>query len=203
MSTGETIEAIATADVEQSFKLTSPDFGPGKDFTKKFLFSGLGCFGDNISPELNWENPPEGTKSFALMVRDPHAQTGGAGIWHWVVVDIPGSARQLVQGAGTYDGAHLPKPARQISTDYAGLSAEPLGYGGPCPPKGHGPHEYIFTLYALGHETVELEAQSIAKSAQYGVQLPPNATASHYGYVLNREPLGKAVLVGRFERFLD
>ena len=42
----------------QTFKLTSPDFGPDKPFDDKFTFKGLGCSGANLSPALSWENAP-------------------------------------------------------------------------------------------------------------------------------------------------
>lgn len=34
------------------------------------------CDGDDISPPLSWSDPPEGTKSFALLVDDPDAPLG-------------------------------------------------------------------------------------------------------------------------------
>jgi hypothetical protein len=168
----------------QTFQLSSPDVGPGKAFTEKFLFKGMGCTGGNVSPALTWENPPAGTKSFALMVHDPDAPTGGAGIWHWVVINIPASARSIEQGAGTADGAGLPAGSKQITNDYAGFNSSP-GWGGPCPPPGGKPHTYYFTLYALGVDKLEP---------------PANATASHVGFIVNRKPLGKAVLTATYGR---
>ena len=167
-----------------AFELTSPDVGQDKTFETKFTFNGLGCAGGNISPGLAWTNPPEGTKSFALMVHDPDAPTGGAGIWHWVVINIPAATREIAQGAGTGDGAHLPSGSRQIGNDYFGFTGH-AGWGGPCPPKGQQAHSYVFTLYALGTEKLDL---------------PPAATASHAGFIINRAPLGKAVLTVKFGR---
>jgi Raf kinase inhibitor-like YbhB/YbcL family protein len=168
----------------QTFQLSSPDIGPGKTFTEKFLFKGLGCAGSNVSPALTWENPPAGTKSFALMVHDPDAVTGGAGIWHWVVINIPAAARSIKQGAGTADGTELLAGSKQITNDYAGFTGSP-GWGGPCPPPGEKPHTYYFTLYALGVDKLEP---------------PTNATASHVGFIVNRAPLGKAVLTVTYGR---
>jgi Raf kinase inhibitor-like YbhB/YbcL family protein len=164
----------------QTFKLTSPDFGPDKPFDDKFTFKGLGCSGANVSPALSWENPPPGTKSFALMVHDPDAMTGGAGIWHWVIIDIPASASAIAQGAGTNDGATLPAGSRQIRNDY-----EQTGWGGPCPPKGKPAHRYNFTLYALGIDKLPV---------------PLDATASHAGFLINLRPLGQATLSGTYGR---
>ena len=161
-----------------AFDLESPDFKPGEAIPEKFTFNGLGCQGQNISPALNWSAPPDGTKSFALMVHDPDAITGGAGIWHWVIVNIPASARSIEQGAGTADGSKLPSGSRQITNDYVGFINSP-GWGGPCPPKGMSPHRYNFTLYALKVETLKL---------------PPNATSSHAGFVVNFNTLAKTTL---------
>ena len=174
-----------TAALAEGFSLGSPDIGPDKPFGEKFLFSGLGCTGANLSPALTWTAPPEGTKSFALMVHDPDAPTGGAGSWHWVVVNIPASARGIAQGAGTADGAGLPPGSKQVLNDYAGLNGGSPGWGGPCPPKGAAPHTYVFTLYALPVEKIDL---------------PPAATASQHGFVINRAPLAKAVLTAPFGR---
>jgi len=163
-----------------AFELTSPDIRPGQQMDEKFTFPGLGCSGTNLSPALNWQDPPQGTKSFALMVHDPDAVTGGAGIWHWVIVGIPASATSIEQGAGTVAGDKLPAGSQQIRTDY-GMA----GWGGPCPPKGHKPHGYNFTLYALGVEKLDL---------------PPGSTASHAGFVINRNAIGKATLTGTYGR---
>lgn len=176
-----TMLALASLTVAaRAFELGSPDMIPGQQLSNKFVFNGFDCHGENISPALTWTEPPDGTKSFALMVHDPDANTGGAGIWHWVVVNIPATARGIDQGAGTTDGAQLPSGSKQISTDYG----KP-GWGGPCPPKGHKPHSYNFTLYALKVDRLDL---------------PPTATASHAGFMINRNALGQARLSISFGR---
>ena len=175
---------VAFSGGTQAFELTSPDVKSDQQLAEKFTFSGLGCQGQNISPALSWTNPPEGTKSFALMVHDPDAVTGGAGVWHWVVINIPATARSIEQGAGTADGTKLPEGSRQISNDYMGFINSP-GWGGPCPPKGHKPHSYNFTLYALKAEKLNL---------------PPNATSSHAGFVVNLNSLDKAKLTMTYGR---
>jgi Raf kinase inhibitor-like YbhB/YbcL family protein len=175
---------VAFSGGTQAFELTSPDVKPDQPLPEKFTFSGLGCQGQNISPALSWTNPPEGAKSFALMVHDPDAVTGGAGVWHWVVINIPATARSIEQGAGTGDGAKLPEGSRQINNDYLGFINSP-GWGGPCPPKGQKAHSYNFTLYALKVEKLNL---------------PPNATGSHAGFVVNLNALDKAKLTMTYGR---
>jgi Raf kinase inhibitor-like YbhB/YbcL family protein len=175
---------LAVVSTAQAFELSSPDIPAGKSFSNRFLFSGLGCKGDNLSPALSWKDPPEGTKSFALMVHDPDANTGGAGIWHWVVINIPATTTSLPEGAGSGDGAKLPPGSRQVNNDYFGMTGNP-GWGGPCPPKGGKPHDYNFTLYALKAEALKL---------------PPTATASQVGFVVNLNAIGKAKMTSSYGR---
>jgi Raf kinase inhibitor-like YbhB/YbcL family protein len=113
-------------------------------------------------------------------VHDPDAPTGGAGFWHWAVVDIPATATGLAQGAGDADGTELPAGSRQLRSDYG----EPC-WGGPCPPEGHGPHRYVFTVYALKVERLDL---------------PAGATTSLAGFVINANTLARASFTGYFGR---
>ena len=84
-----------------AFELRSPDIMPGGGrIADTFVYNGFGCAGGNLSPALAWRDPPPGTKSFAVLVHDPDAPTGGAGFWHWVVYDIPAHVTGLPQGAG-------------------------------------------------------------------------------------------------------
>ena len=162
----------------QAFQLSSSDMKPGEPMPNRYVFSGMGCKGENLSPELSWSGAPEGTKSFALMVHDPDANTGGAGIWHWVVINIPATTQSLPAGASTADGAKMPAGSRQVADDYMGMTGSPA-WGGPCPPKGQNAHRYNFTVYAL----------KVDKLA-----LPSAATASQAGFLVNLNAIGKAQL---------
>jgi hypothetical protein len=66
----------------------SQSSGKNKRISIKHVLNGFGCEGGNISPSLNWKNPPSGTKSFVVTVYDPDAATG-SGWWRWVVFNIP------------------------------------------------------------------------------------------------------------------
>ncbi|MBI5642171.1 MAG: YbhB/YbcL family Raf kinase inhibitor-like protein [Deltaproteobacteria bacterium] len=125
------------------FSLKSPDFNEGESIPKRFS-----CEGEDISPELVWEDPPPGTKSFALIVEDPDAPMGT--FVHWIIYDLPPASKKLRRGAGTEE---LSDGIKQGSTDF-GLKR----YGGPCPPKGHGKHRYNFLLRALDIATLGLPA---------------------------------------------
>lgn len=160
------------------FTLESPDIAHGGSIANRHVFNGFGYAGNNVSPALVWKNAPEGTKSFALMVHDPDAPTGGAGFWHWVVVNIPAHVSELKAGSGDLDGSKLVAGASHINTDF-GMP----GWGGPCPPTTDPAHRYEFTLYALPVEKLDL---------------PPNATASLTGFVINMQSIGKASFTGMF-----
>ncbi len=167
----------AFAQKPESFTLLSADVGGQADIRQ--VFSSFGCTGKNISPQLSWVNAPAGTKSFAVTMYDPDAPTG-SGWWHWLVFDIPAGTMELPSGAGSGNVEGLPVGAVQSRTDYGSA-----GYGGPCPPPGHGPHQYIVTIYALGVDKVGLDA---------------NASPAVVGYTLRSKMLGKASIVFYYER---
>lgn len=162
------------------FSLASADIGNNGTIGDKFVFKGFGCSGGNVSPALSWSGAPAGTQSFALLVHDPDAPTGGAGWWHWVVYDIPATATSIAQGAGTADGAALPAGSKQGVTDFGAA-----GWGGPCPPQGDAKHHYHFTLHAL----------KVAK-----LDIPAGATAALIGYMVNANSIGKAEFTGLYGR---
>ena len=148
--------------------LASAEVKPGGKLTEKQVFNGFGCSGQNVSPELSWKNAPKGTKSFVLTFYDPDAPTG-SGWWHWVVYDIPATAKELPEGAGSGKAA-LPEGAKQGRTDFGAP-----GFGGPCPPPGK-PHRYVFTLYAL--KTDKLDVPADASPALIGFMTRTNALAN-------------------------
>ncbi len=171
------MQAQTDTPAERTFTLTCPDLGG--QATMRQVFGGFGCTGENISPQLMWENAPEGTKSFAITLYDPDAPSG-SGWWHWVVYDIPSSTTTLPAGAGAKEGSTLPEGARQGRTDFGEKA-----YGGPCPPEGHGPHRYIITVHALS--TSELE-------------VPGDASPALIGFNINGNSLARASIMFYYER---
>jgi len=162
---------------QNTFTLISKDLGG--ETTKRQEFNGFGCSGENQSPQLSWKNAPEGTKSFAITMYDPDAPTG-SGFWHWVVFDIPAKINELVTGAGNINLNLAPKEAIQSKTDY-GIN----GFGGPCPPVGHGFHQYIITVSALKTEKLGLDA---------------NINPAVVGFYLWNNTLAKASIVAYYKR---
>jgi Raf kinase inhibitor-like YbhB/YbcL family protein len=165
----------------QAFTLESPDLRSGA-FDNKHVLNGFGCNGQNVSPALEWRNVPAGTKSLALQVYDPDAPTG-SGFWHWAVYNIPPTATGLPQGTGNA-ADRLPAGAFGGNTDFldTGATGGNGNYGGPCPPTGDKPHHYVFTLYALAVDKLDVAG---------GV--PRTGTAGLYGFVLNKG-VGKGLL---------
>lgn len=123
-----------------AFSITSPAFSEGGVIPEKFT-----CEGRDLTPELDWGDVPKGTKSLSLIVEDPDAPMGT--FTHWVLYDIPADTVKLEQGARLKTGI------KTGMTDF-GRS----GYGGPCPPRGHGTHRYYFILRALDVPTLGLAA---------------------------------------------
>jgi Raf kinase inhibitor-like YbhB/YbcL family protein len=137
----------------------------------------MGCNGQNISPALQWYNPPAGTRSYAVTAYDPDAPTG-SGWWHWVMYNIPAGTAGLPAGAG--NGRNAPRGSAQGQTDFG-----TKGYGGPCPPVGDRPHHYHFTVFALKVDKLDL---------------PGNATAAMVGFNLNANKLGTARVTALYAR---
>jgi len=167
----------ASLSFAQTFTLKSKDLNG--QVTSQQVLNGFGCTGQNLSPQLSWENAPAGTKSFAITVYDKDAPTG-SGWWHWVVFDIPATSTELKRGAGDVAKKLLPDGAIQSITDFGSG-----GYGGPCPPQGDNPHQYIITVYALKTNNLGLDAK---------------ASPALVGYYLYSNTLAKASIVAYYQR---
>ncbi|NDY92389.1 YbhB/YbcL family Raf kinase inhibitor-like protein [Ideonella livida] len=164
-----------------NFTITSPDFKEQAELSKTHEFNGFDGEGHNRSPALQWQGAPANTRSFALTMYDPDAQTG-SGFWHWVLYDIPAEARQLAQGVGSVDVSALTGIGLQAENDFGAT-----GYGGPCPPKGAAAHRYLFTLHALG-------VPSLGLSPGRGV------TNAIVRFMIHQNTLATATLTGQYGR---
>jgi len=150
-----------------AFQLFSSAFPEGGGIPKLHT-----CEGADLSPALEWSGEPPETRSFALIVDDPDAP---AGTWnHWLLWNIPPGLHSLVQGV-------KPGQLGESGTNDFGK----LGYGGPCPPKGHGPHRYFFRLYALDVDALHLRG---------------GAKRADLDRALKGHTLAEAQSMGRYER---
>lgn len=163
----------ASAD---DFKVTSHDLASGTLQQAQFV-AGFGCSGGNISPDIQWQGAPQGTRSFVVTMYDPDAPTG-SGWWHWVVANIPAEVHELKEGAGNAAGV-LPKQAMQVRGD-----SGDVGYIGACPPAGQ-VHRYVITVNALKVDKLDL---------------PPQVTPAMLGFMTYGNSLGKATLVANGSR---
>ena len=153
--------------------LSSPAFSDDKIIPVVYTRPAVG--GKNISPPLTWSDVPKGTRSLALSVVDPHPVARN---WvHWIVVDISPEIEGLAEGTS---GKIMPKNSKELINSFG----KP-GYGGPQPPSGTGNHPYVFTLYALDVESLDL---------------PKNTNLSQFLEVLQGHILAESSLTGYFGR---
>ena len=153
-----------------SFKITSDAFANGQSIPAKYS-----CIGKNISPALAWNDPPEGTQSFALIMDDPDAP--GRTWVHWVLFNIPTDRRGLEE--------NLPITGKNVDPNaiYIGKNSwGDISYGGPCPPSGT--HRYFFKFYAL--DTV--------------ISLLPGATKEQILKEMDGHILAQTELMGTFSK---
>jgi Raf kinase inhibitor-like YbhB/YbcL family protein len=170
---------LASPTLASAFQLSSPAIKEKGKIGNEQVFSGFGCSGGNVSPELHWDNAPKETKSFALTVYDPDAPTG-SGWWHWVIFNIPSTVYTLPANAGKPDDPVAVEGSIQSVTDFG-----QAGYGGPCPPAGDKPHRYIFTVYALKVDQLPLKKES---------------SGALVGFYLHQNTLAKASLTAYYGR---
>jgi Raf kinase inhibitor-like YbhB/YbcL family protein len=173
------LAGLSSMTYAAGFKLYSPEIKANSTIPKSFEFNGFGCSGENKSPALKWSGAPKDTRSFAVTVYDPDAPTG-SGWWHWVVINIPADITELAANAGAANSTSLPKGAAQGRTDF-GVAA----WGGACPPQGDKPHHYIFTVYALKADKLDV---------------PADATAALTSFMIHANILGKASFTATYGR---
>lgn len=136
--------------------LSSRSIEPGERIPTDYT-----CDGKNVSPPFEWSGAPQGTRSFALACVDPDAPSGI--FHHWMAYDIPASSNGMSEAQAKIASA---AGFRQAINDF-----RKAGYGGPCPPRGHGIHHYHFRLYALSSAELPVEpdatcAEAIATAAR-------------------------------------
>lgn len=160
--------AKTQGDEATTFTLTSEAFRQEEMIPRRYT-----CDDENISPPLQWQQPPSGTMSFALIADDPDAPRGT--FVHWVIFNIPADSRSLDEAVPV--ARELANGSRQ------GLnSASNNGYTGPCPPSGT--HRYFFKLYAL--DTM--------------LDLPAEANKEELLAAMEGHILAQAELMGRYSR---
>jgi Raf kinase inhibitor-like YbhB/YbcL family protein len=170
-SLGETdTDSAAPGDFALSIPAATSSAGdPRADECAWALDATFEC--QNPSPEVRWENPPEGTVAFALVFDDPDAGEFD----HWAVVNIPADATSLAAGAsGSGIAADLPGAAYQLQNG-SGFD----GYLGSCPPESH---VYRWRLWALSELLpTDLDRFSQVENQAADVALGEAETCHIYG----------------------
>ena len=154
-------------------EITSTAFKDGEKLPIQYVMPGAG--GKNISVPLSWKSVPSGIKSFTLLMVDPHPVAQN---WvHWLVINIPANVTSLEEGASR---KKMPRESIELKNSFGDV-----GYGGPQPPKGTGDHPYVFTLYALSVEKLDLGADT---------------SLSAFKKALEGKILGSATITGKYGR---
>jgi Raf kinase inhibitor-like YbhB/YbcL family protein len=156
----------------ETFTLTSPAFEHGSPIPERHRGR---LFGANISPELAWTPPPVGTLELVLVVQDPDVPFGKPAT-HALTVGIDPSLQGIPE-----NGLTDPSPIRGAKHGKGGLGHR--GYAGPMPIRSHGPHSYVFQLFALDRQ----------------LELPDGFSLADALAAMTDHVLGRARLDGTYE----
>jgi hypothetical protein len=203
-------------------QLSSQSFQAGQPIPGEFAFAVIDPashvrLSSNRNPQLSWQDVPAGTRSFALICHDPDVPSRGEDVnqagrevpatlprvdfFHWTLIDLPASQREIA--AGSHSRAVTPrgKPGptradglRHGLNDYTGwfagdadMGGNYYGYDGPCPPWNDAiVHHYVFTLYALDVDQLKLDGPVTGPAVRTAIQGHVLDQASLVGtYTLN------------------
>lgn len=195
-------------------QLTSSSFSDGQAIPGELSFCIFDpvrhvCLGKNLNPQLSWDEVPEGTRSFVITCVDPDVPSVGDDVnqegrtvpaslprvdfFHWVLIDLPSTTRQISEGEFSKQVTPRGKPAPTHGTARQGINnytdwfaadndmrGDYYGYDGPCPPwNDELPHRYVFTIYALDIEKLPLEGKFSG----------PDVRAALTGHILSQASL--------------
>jgi Raf kinase inhibitor-like YbhB/YbcL family protein len=168
----------AAAEDAPHFTLRSPAFADDAMLPLKYAggtLCGKDSRGGDLSPPLAWTHPPQGTKSFAVVMIDPDGLRG-IGSVHWVAYGIPASRTGLKEGEGNHPSSDIVEGKNSRGT---------VGYTGPCGPPADAPHHYVIDVLAL-----DLDPGA----------LPPGLEREDFLKAAKGHSLGPASLVTRYQR---
>src|SRR5471030_289222 len=167
-----------TAFAADPFTLTSSSFKDGTLLPKKMAGDNKAnpnCVGENVSPALEWKNPPTGTVSYAVIMTDPEGRLG-LGVDHWHAYGIPASVTSFAEGETSKPSDKFMGGKGTAGKDY---------YMGPCTPPG-APHHYTFIVVATDFDPKELppgltREEFLAKVLPQGAPSHAKGTAGMVG----------------------
>ena len=147
--------------------------------------------GDDMSPPLEWGDPPAGTESFALMVTSDPMPDGGGNWVQWILYNIPSESRALPEGVTPDAGGRLPNGSRHYENSWGELK-----YGGPNPPHAQ-TQNYYFLLYAVD---AKLDLEAVEEAAREEGTLPwIGATKEVFLRAVEGHILAQGELVGKYK----
>jgi Raf kinase inhibitor-like YbhB/YbcL family protein len=159
-------------DDEGGLSLSSSAFDDEGTIPTKYT-----CDGADVSPPLAVEASDDAA-ALALLVDDPDAP-GDESFVHWLLWNVPPDTTEIPEDVPDRERVDALGSAAQGTNDF-----DDVGYGGPCPPEGDGPHTYRFTLHALGSE----------------LDVEPGAGRDTLAPALGGHSLGAVTLTGEYER---
>jgi hypothetical protein len=154
--------------------LSSTAFGQNEPIPRQYTGDGA-----DISPPLSWTGVPPEARELAILVEDPDAPTPQPWV-HWLLYRVPPTTSCVPERIAPALRVPVPPGAMQGRNSWPST----IGYRGPAPPRGHGVHRYIFTLYALD-SPLDLEP---------GIE-KPQLLAAMAGHIV-----AEARLVGTYKR---
>lgn len=159
-------------EAPENFTLTSPAFEHKAPIPEKYKGR---LFGPNVSPPLEWTQPPAGTAELVLIVEDPDVPMGKPAT-HALTLGIDPSSTGIPE-----NGLAHPSPVKGIRHGKGAMGKR--GYAGPMPVKSHGPHSYVFQLFAVDQ----------------AVDLPEGFTLAQTIAAISGHVIGRARLDGTYE----
>ncbi len=164
------------------FSLTSMTYEDGGIMPKRTARAPL--YGDNVSPQLSWSNPPPGVKSYALTFVNEEGGPSGQIDIYTVLYGIPANLTSFAEGE-----ISKPSPTGKFVVGKGNRANRPRGeegtYSGPGSPLGASPHHYIFKLIAT-----DLDPKA----------LPPGLNLAELEYEIKDHVLDSIALIGKFGR---
>lgn len=130
---------------DTSLALAATPFDDGEEIPPRYT-----CEGEDVNPELQISGVVDRAETLTLIVDDPDA--GSTPFVHWLLWNVPASVETIPESVAAEERPPFADGARQGTN-----SAGEIGYMGPCPPTGDGPHSYRYRLSAVA-STLELAA---------------------------------------------
>ena len=125
------------ADVPDCIEVTSAAFQDGQSMPARFTMDG-----EKLSPPLAWTGVPPGAAAVVLLIEDPDAPLP-APLVHTIAWALAGEDGGLAEGALKSEGS-VGEDLSLGRNSFFGAQYLP-----PDPPPAHGPHRYVFQVFAL------------------------------------------------------